>query len=255
MLTFVIIELLAMFAWLGLGLVARLFPTWLAVPWTLAVVASYLMRRYTTAQADERARWDVRRMNKWWASVACTAMGLACVPLALILVFGIQATPEDHANLKETFVVSGHQFIVAVLLAPLVEERAFRGRIQPALCERWHPAIAVAVTAMGFAALHIDVTGLPTLAIFGVLAGTAAFMSGSLWPSIVLHATHNATIFALKALVLVDGLPRASANTRAWGALLCAIGVALFWGAWRLRPRAFALIPDREQSGVVDGAT
>jgi hypothetical protein len=76
------------------------------------------------------------------------------------------------------------------------EELFFRGWIQPVLARAWHPALAILVTALAFAALHVaggarTPLTLVNLLLGGILFGLLAWRSGGLAASIAAHAGWN----------------------------------------------------------------
>jgi membrane protease YdiL (CAAX protease family) len=96
--------------------------------------------------------------------------------------------------------------LAPIVLAPFVEELFFRGLVLRSVTGlvpgRFAPAIAIFVSAMLFAALHLTqgpspsqaiVLGFSTL-ILGIAAGILAFLTGRIGASIVAHAVFNATI-------------------------------------------------------------
>jgi CAAX protease family protein len=95
-------------------------------------------------------------------------------------------------------------FAAIAVVAPIAEEIAFRGYLFPALT-RWRgPWIGAIVTALLFGAAHVLVyplVFLPALAFFGFGACLLFWFTGSLLPSICLHAINN----AIAAGVLLGG--------------------------------------------------
>jgi len=100
--------------------------------------------------------------------------------------------------------------VVAVLLAPLCEEAAFRGYLQRTLLRGLGPGRAVGLAALFFAVRHLDPVRFPALAALGALFGWLAWRGGSLWPAIAGHAANNAlaTALALVAPAGTSGPPR-----------------------------------------------
>ena len=116
---------------------------------------------------------------------------LALVPLLPAL----ETTPEPDLSTGEQVAVV---FTMAVL-APLVEEYFFRGWLQraieadlPEARKHW----GFVLGAVAFALSHLGTYGVPQL-ILGLFAGGLFRYCGGLWPSILAHAAHNATVLLL----------------------------------------------------------
>lgn len=88
--------------------------------------------------------------------------------------------------------------LILVVLAPLVEELAFRGWMQHHLEHAIGLTTALILPALLFSLLHgflIAVHHLP----FAIFAGWVVWRTGSLWPAIAMHFLHNALAFTLSA--------------------------------------------------------
>ena len=91
----------------------------------------------------------------------------------------------------------GADFLLVVVLAPVIEETVFRGWIQRSLERFWGPAPAVVVTAALFALMHGIPEYMPYYFGMGVLFGGIVLVTRSLWGSILLHAAYNFQSFAI----------------------------------------------------------
>jgi membrane protease YdiL (CAAX protease family) len=87
--------------------------------------------------------------------------------------------------------------VLAVAVAPLCEEIAFRGYLQSTLSLRRRPAAAIAAGALLFATLHLDPVRFPALLVLGVLFGWLTWRAGSIWPSVAAHAANNGIAMVL----------------------------------------------------------
>lgn len=88
--------------------------------------------------------------------------------------------------------------IIFGLLAAVSEEFLFRSVIQKALVKLFKNAhIGIIVTALVFSAFHADFYGFFPRFILGLMLGYMFWMSGSIWASIIMHFTNNATIVML----------------------------------------------------------
>jgi membrane protease YdiL (CAAX protease family) len=84
---------------------------------------------------------------------------------------------------------------VATFAAPVVEELTFRG-LGFALLEPYGKWTAILGTGILFGVWHGLIVALPVLAAFGVLLGWVRWATGSIYPSIVLHAIFNGIAIA-----------------------------------------------------------
>lgn len=82
-----------------------------------------------------------------------------------------------------------------VLLIGLVpgfcEEMFFRGFMQRRLLARWRPSVAIGVTSLCFAVMHIDPAAAAMAFVLGVWLGIVAWRTGSIRPTIAIHASIN----------------------------------------------------------------
>jgi membrane protease YdiL (CAAX protease family) len=91
--------------------------------------------------------------------------------------------------------------LVAVVAvgAPVVEEIIYRGMIQQALQSRLDDVLAVVLSALFFALIHLQPVEIPGLFVFGLVAGACFMRTGRLGMSIMVHVAFNATGLLLVA--------------------------------------------------------
>ncbi|HKJ00742.1 MAG TPA: CPBP family intramembrane glutamic endopeptidase [bacterium] len=164
---------------------------WLGVYWLL--VRRHRMRFLAGLRLQGLRRFRVVR-------VFVAGMSLQLVSVLLAMFF---PPPEGLSNPMLRFVAYGPWavaalFLMAVIMAPFLEEALFRGVLLPALRRRmgFVPA-ALLVTAL-FTALHGVQTGgyLPAMAAIAIVGYLLAWLreaSGSLWPSVLFHMGFNFT--------------------------------------------------------------
>lgn len=126
--------------------------------------------------------------------------------------------PEDFDNPVLRFIAYGGWavallFLMAVIMAPLLEEALFRGVLLPALRRRLRFVPAALLVTVLFTALHaVQTSGywppLLVIALVGYLLAYLREASGSLWPPILFHMGFNFTAL-LPVLLLGDELPLA----------------------------------------------
>lgn len=190
-----------------LALAARAGHYLLVAAPALALVLVQARRRET----DWRVAFDLR-----WPGVGATlrpaalALGLALltVPwMSGIVVSGLNAllsllgaAGRVCGAAPGTVVLD---VLVAVVLAPLVEEVIFRGFVFRALHEHLHPLLAASASALLFAAVHVpwDPQALVSLFALGLITAYTYRATRSLWPCIIAHAGYNACVL-LTGLIL-----------------------------------------------------
>jgi CAAX protease family protein len=91
----------------------------------------------------------------------------------------------------------------AVFIAPFCEEIFFRGFAFAGLLRGMNAPLAALLSAVLFTAAHGDLGSSVPLFILGLILAYLRWRSGSIWPTIALHASNNliATIFVLAALI------------------------------------------------------
>ena len=101
------------------------------------------------------------------------------------------------------------QFVLLVilggLLAPLGEELLFRGVLFGWL-RRWGFVLAAGISALVFGIAHGLNVVFPAAIVLGLLNAYVYEKSGSIWPSVIAHATNNVLIFVLARLAAELGL-------------------------------------------------
>jgi membrane protease YdiL (CAAX protease family) len=83
----------------------------------------------------------------------------------------------------------------ALVVVPLLEESFFRGYLQPGLAARWGPVVAVLVQALLFALHPLHAvqgwSALPSIFLFGLLAGLLYGYSRTIWSVWGAHGAGN----------------------------------------------------------------
>lgn len=112
---------------------------------------------------------------------------------------GAQWTPEP---MTWTLAVP---FVLFVALGPgFLEELLFRGYVQRRLLQRWSPPVAILVSSLLFAVLHLDPAQGTHTFVLGLWLGVLAWRTGSVWPGIVCHAVVNGTVHSFRLVVLAS---------------------------------------------------
>jgi membrane protease YdiL (CAAX protease family) len=177
------------------GQLATLFERWLSP--SLQVLGTYTVSAIALWAVTQREQ--ERRFPALGLKLAPLGLALGAISAGVAWAYTTLTRPELPANTALT-AGGGTQLAFAVfaivVVAPLVEERFFRGWLQPALESAlgarrgWAPVLS----ALAFAVAHPAYSFLPVLAL-GLLSGFAMQRFRSLSACVVAHALHNA--FAL----------------------------------------------------------
>lgn len=150
---------------------------------------------------DPREVFGMR--SREWASRIGQALGTLVIVLPLIygaqwfayFLSGPQSEPQpivtfllEHSDVQARLLV----IAIAVIAAPLTEELVFRGCLYGVLRQTVGRYAAMAVSAIVFALIHAHLPSIPGLIILALALSLLYESTGSLWSSVVLHATFNA---------------------------------------------------------------
>ena len=125
--------------------------------------------------------------------------------------------------------------IVLAITPAVCEEMFFRGVLQKFFVDNIrNKHIAILLTAFIFSAIHMQFSGLLPRFILGAVLGYLFYSSGSLWLSIVAHATNNAlvVIAAFFFGAEVSASPDLSTYANPWWicAIVAGLAIAFFAG-------------------------
>jgi len=162
----------------------------------LAALRTFVIRKHGLRWADLGLR---RAEGKWYGrALAIAAMLVPAVALVNFAVGQLAGQPFENPQIYAIapggFSWSGLivMILVAGVVAPVSEELALRGLFFAWLDERIGQALAVAISALTFAALHGVVQLIPALTVVGVALALLYRRCGSLWPVVMAHGAFNA---------------------------------------------------------------
>ena len=89
--------------------------------------------------------------------------------------------------------------VVIGVLAGSAEELFFRGYMQTRLRERWSPTVAIAITSVAFAILHLEWTHAVLALVLGAWLGFVTEQAGSALPAVAAHVINNMLFTVLTA--------------------------------------------------------
>lgn len=204
--------LLIMSAWEAVSYLAARLPLPAAavvLPVAIAailVVHAGLWRRGPTA-AEHREANRVRPLGRSQLAMVLLAVPPMIVATLCLVLIAFRLTgvpPASKPGIIEQVLSHPYGWVKLTLamgvVAPLIEELMFRGRLQPALERRLGVWQGVLATAIIFAVAHLMAVKLPSMLLLGLVYGAAAALTGSIWAGVILHVANN----SLAVLMLRD---------------------------------------------------
>ena len=144
---------------------------------------------------------------------------IATVPLIAFASVAMQIALQQKAHeqelialFRETAVAGNQRGVMKILLAgaviaPVCEEFLFRGFFYAVLKRYIGPVASAVFTAALFAAVHLNVSALPSLFILALCLIVAYEASGSLLVPVTMHAVFNGSQLGFLYYVSTHGLP------------------------------------------------
>lgn len=174
---------------------------------------------------------------RWLVFSAFVSMLLSVSLAITVVALGVRTrTPEFlKVSLLRPSVASVFLFAIG---GPFVEEYIFRGRILPALRPLVGARLAVVVSALLFAAVHLNWAGFASELTIGLVAGAVVLITRSLWPAVGIHVLNNTTAVIASAFASAGESQRALGQTEGTLAALpiaIASAVVLVYALSRLR--------------------
>jgi membrane protease YdiL (CAAX protease family) len=118
---------------------------------------------------------------------------IVAVVLGVVAVFGHSLTPEQIAPSPNTATeVHWITILLAVVIAPILEEIVFRGILLPALVSRKGWIKGSIYSSLIFSAVHGPAA--PIIMIFSLYLSRMYYRTRSIIPGIILHMIHNAVV-------------------------------------------------------------
>ncbi len=116
-------------------------------------------------------------------------------------IFGIEFT----SSVSEITLAGGKEtllgFLSIAVIPALIEETVIRGIVMQPL-RKYGDKFAIIASSLLFAIMHGNMVQIPYTVIGGILLGSLAIITGSLWPSVILHFINN--LYSVIALSVND---------------------------------------------------
>lgn len=166
----------------------------------IAPLVIVFSRRLPAASVGERLRWLGFRATPLAPAVVVVIIGLviglggSALYSAIISALHLPLQTNTDTLLQEGRtepLTTLGILLAAALIAPVCEEVFFRGLLFTGLLKRMPLWSATLLSALIFAAAHVDLGSLIPLFLIGLALAWARWRSDSLWPGLVIHAANN----------------------------------------------------------------
>jgi membrane protease YdiL (CAAX protease family) len=179
---------------------------------TVMLLAIYVivLRRYGLAWAD----LGLVPADRLWYRRAVAAAILLLPAIMLVNALLPQVADEPFEN-PQLYAIAPAGFswtglilmtVMAGVVAPFVEEVAFRGLLYRWLRTRLGVPAAAAASGLLFALLHGVILLIPALTVIGIVLALLYERSGSLWPAVITHGVFNTIMIWALYAALAAGL-------------------------------------------------
>lgn len=161
-----------------------------AVPVCLGALV-WLVRKRGASPADYFALrpFPARQLMFWIPLVGALLVASAAVNVLL----GRPALPEIIYDIYGTAVFLPLLWLAVIVLAPVFEEILFRGFMFHGLAISRSPMVAIVVSSLMWAVVHLqyDWIDMSKIFAFGLVLGAARVQTGTVWVPVIMHAVWN----------------------------------------------------------------
>jgi len=227
--------------WLGLALYAAL------LGWELATLRGARVSLASFTRVPSRDEWRLAWIGLALATVSIGTLFLTMLPISLLAPTLLRHVLTSSEPLPVPAHLSPLTAIIAVVVAPPIEELLFRGILLQRWAYKWGLPRAAVCSSICFAVLHADPFG---KFIFGMVMVWLYVRTDSLLVPALAHAIHNA-VFVLPSLLPAQAAAPTTDPLQmirsAWPAALASLAIGCAFiayatrgtgrlGTWRIPP-------------------
>lgn len=179
------------------------------IPFQLTMTAFVLFAGWMSPEPFKQRVGLLPQSGRKYGGLKLTTMAAFTIASAFALNFAmyfVMAPPagEDPINAAVTdgsWITVTVLSIVLSVIPALVEETLFRGYIQRRFLSRWSPAVAITLSTLLFAVMHMDsIQHIIAVIPLGAVAGLLAYRTNSVKPGMLVHGVHNVVAVAVPAI-------------------------------------------------------
>lgn len=184
----------------------------------LPVIVAMFIRRKEQGGFGELKVSETSEVFKWVAisMAASFVLDLLMQLAATIPYFAEQAATLSSVGVLSTAGLPWLALLTTGVLAPIVEEIAFRRGIQKAMTEKFNPVVGIATSALVFGVAHGNLFQGVFAALMGVILGYVYHKTGNLWYTTIIHIVNNSacvliSLLGLNSIVIGMAIPAVAA--------------------------------------------
>ena len=141
---------------------------------------------------------DYIRSRPWAVLFWCCVASLGAIIPSTALQEMMPELPNVVEQQMEMLLRSRWGYVSLGLLAPLAEELVMRGAVLRSLLSRLQrPWVAIAISALLFALIHLNPIQMPHAFLIGLLLGWLYWRTGSIVPGVAFHWMNNTAAYVL----------------------------------------------------------
>jgi membrane protease YdiL (CAAX protease family) len=170
----------------------------------LPVIIAMIIRRKESGGFNKIYTSEIPDVFKWLslsmaASFVLDLMVQAC---AQIPYFAKQASDLASVGILSTAGMPWLALLTTGILAPIVEEIAFRRGIQKSMTEKFNPVVGITVSALVFGVMHGNLFQGIFATLMGIVLGYVYHKTGNLWYTTIIHIVNNSACVLITLLGL-----------------------------------------------------
>ena len=172
-------------------------------------IAVFIHKRYVKVSLGRLARMNRNTLWKAVGMAAVISLGWMFTEVSFMALIDVESLfPEDSERLDRIYGAMGEGvlgFLAGAIMGPIAEEITFRGVLMRGLLRmRWHPWVAIVVSALVFALCHGTELQMFGTTIFGIITGWLYWRTKSLLPGMIVHIVNNSFAFGASNLLSDD---------------------------------------------------
>lgn len=186
---------------------AVLIHTTMCVGYLPVIIAMFICRKEAGGFGTLKA-YETSNVFYWLAISMAASFGLDyLMQLACkIPYFAQQAATLSSVGILSTAGLPWLALLTTGILAPIVEEIAFRRGIQKSVTDKFGPVVGIAVASISFGVMHGNFFQGIFAALMGIILGIVYEKTGNLWYTTIIHIVNNSACVLISLLGLPGNL-------------------------------------------------